>query len=214
MISINRTENFEIAHNLFPYDGKCYSLHGHSYKVTVEISGPQVEPLNMIVDFNILKQIMKEAIPDHAYIYDERLLENHEVGNVVTEIVPILKKYNMNVVGYPCTTTCENLVQIWADEINKRLADEYGLYDIYVSKLSANETQNSQAVYVANENYNPYGEAYKNVKLAEDDPYGAIQMGDASEMFPGMYGDAPANEPELHILNENDGIVSISPEVK
>lgn len=196
MLSINRTENFEIAHNLFPYDGKCYSLHGHSYKVTVEISGPQVEPLNMIVDFNILKQVMKNVIPDHAYVYDTRLLDNHEVNNIIPELIPLLKKHNMNTVGYPCTTTCENLVQVWADAINKELVEVYGLNDIYVSKLSANETQNSQAVYVADKAGNPYAEE---IEVIEDD----IMYGDASEIFPEVYG---ATEPSMTLL-DNDNLI-------
>ena len=158
MLSINRTEYFEIAHNLYPYDGGCYNLHGHSYKVTIEISGPQVDPLNMICDFKVLKQIMKEVIPDHAYIYDERLADSdvhYKEDNILPELIPLLHKYGMKTVGYPCTTTCENLVQIWADEINAALYN-LGYKDIYVSKLTANETQNSQAVYVSEGNCNPY----------------------------------------------------------
>lgn len=207
MLSINRTEYFEIAHNLFPYDGKCYSLHGHSYKVNVEITGPQTVPLDMIIDFNILKQVMKDVIPDHAYIYDTNLLESHEVNNIIPELVPLLEKNNMKTVGYPCPTTCENLVQLWADAINKELAEKYELYDVYVNKLTANETQNSQAVYVANDNYNPYGEAYKNFELAEDDPYGAVQMGDASEMFPDVYGNnsTGTDEPTMTVFNSDTG---------
>ena len=156
MISINRTENYEIAHNLFPYDGGCFSIHGHSYKVTVEITGPQEAPLGMIVDFKILKKLMNEVIPDHAYIYDKRLLNNTNKMNIIPKLVPMLEDAGMHTVGYNCTTTCENLVKVWANMINERLVDEYGLNDIYVSRLTANETQNSQAVYVASEDFNPY----------------------------------------------------------
>lgn len=156
MLSINRTEHFEIAHNLYPYEGGCFSVHGHSYKVCVEISGPQIEPLNMIIDFKILKKVMNQVIPDHAYIYDTRLLENTDEKNIIPQLVPLLEKAGMHTVGYGCTTTCENLVQIWADQINKVLCQEYGLENVYVSKLTANETQNSQAVYVADGNCNPY----------------------------------------------------------
>lgn len=156
MLSINRTENFEIAHDLYPYDGKCYSLHGHSYKVTVEVSGPQDDVLGMVVDFNILKQVIKESIPDHAYIYDTNLMEDNNPKNIVPKLVPLLIEYGMNVVGYDRSTTCENLVQIWADDINRRLVEEYDLPNVYVSKLTANETQNSQAVYVPVVAGNPY----------------------------------------------------------
>ena len=155
MLSINRTEYFEIAHNLYPYDGGCFSIHGHSYKVTVEISGPQIEPLNMICDFKVLKQIMKEVIPDHAYIYDIRLLDNKDEKNIIPYLIPLLERVNMRTVGYECTTTCENLVQVWADEINNKLYN-LGYHDFYVSKLTANETQNSQAVYISEVNHNPY----------------------------------------------------------
>lgn len=163
MISINRTEDFEIHHHLFPYDGACYSSHGHSYKVTVEITGPQVEPLGMICDFKILKKVMKEVIPDHAYIYDKRLLDNNDEANIVPDLVKLYSEKNMNIVGYDKSTTCENLVQIWADEINKKLYYDYNLKDVYVSKLAANETRNSQAVYRADINYNPYKDGDTNV---------------------------------------------------
>ena len=156
MVSINRTENFEISHNLYPYDGKCFNLHGHSYKVTVEISGPQIQTLNMILDLNILKKIMKDVIPDHAYIYDKRLLQAESADkNIVPELVALLDKYGMVTVGYGCATTCENLVQVWADLINRDLYS-LGYKDIFVSKLMANETQNSQAVYTYDGNTNPY----------------------------------------------------------
>lgn len=155
MLSINRTEYFEIAHNLYPYDGKCYSLHGHSYKVTVEVSGEQVEPNGMIMDFKELKEIMKEVIPDHAYIYYDKLLTHDDPSNIIPQLVPLLEMAGMNVVGYDKPTTCENLVQIWADAINRKLADN-GFEEVYVSKLTANETVNSQAVYVPDKPGNPY----------------------------------------------------------
>lgn len=155
MLSINRTENYEIAHNLWPYEGGCFNLHGHSYKVTVEITGEQVQPLGMIMDFKILKKVMNEVIPDHAFIYDRRIREQRDEGNILPELLPLLEKYGMRTVEYPCATTCENLVQLWADEINNKLFN-LGFTEVYVNKLTANETQNSQAVYVSESNCNPY----------------------------------------------------------
>lgn len=71
MILIKEFE-FDAAHNLIHYHGKCEKLHGHTYKMVVKLEGtPDKE--GMIYDFIELKNIVKEKIVnkfDHAYIND------------------------------------------------------------------------------------------------------------------------------------------------
>lgn len=67
---ITKIFTFDSAHTLRHHDGKCRNLHGHTYKLEVTIEGvPQtVDGSNpqsgMILDFGILKQIVKERILD------------------------------------------------------------------------------------------------------------------------------------------------------
>ena len=64
--------SFDAAHNLVSYHGKCEWLHGHTYKLSVVLTGrPDSE--GMILDFIELKRIVNEEIIsqfDHAYLND------------------------------------------------------------------------------------------------------------------------------------------------
>lgn len=68
--------SFDIAHMLDCHDGKCKNLHGHTYRLEVEISGSLIEngpKEGMIMDFSDLKQVVKEWIVDpmdHAFLYN------------------------------------------------------------------------------------------------------------------------------------------------
>jgi 6-pyruvoyltetrahydropterin/6-carboxytetrahydropterin synthase len=56
---------FEAAHRLAPpYQGPCSHLHGHSWKVAVEITGDDLDARAMVVDFSDLKPI-RQWIMDH-----------------------------------------------------------------------------------------------------------------------------------------------------
>ena len=60
MILIKEFE-FDAAHNLIHYHGKCERLHGHTYKLVVKLEG-QPDKEDMIYDFTQLKKLVKEEI--------------------------------------------------------------------------------------------------------------------------------------------------------
>jgi 6-pyruvoyltetrahydropterin/6-carboxytetrahydropterin synthase len=64
--------SFDAAHKLDSYHGKCENLHGHTYKMAVEISGvPDGE--GMIIDFVRVKEaVWSELLSqlDHSYLND------------------------------------------------------------------------------------------------------------------------------------------------
>lgn len=69
MILIKEFE-FDAAHNLIHYHGKCERLHGHTYKLVVKLEGEPDEE-GMIYDFVELKKLVKERVIDkfdHAYL--------------------------------------------------------------------------------------------------------------------------------------------------
>ena len=67
---LRREFTFDAAHNLPSYHGKCEGLHGHTYRMMVELSGtPDSE--GMIADFVRVSEIVgAEVISkfDHAYL--------------------------------------------------------------------------------------------------------------------------------------------------
>ena len=75
--TIGKTFRFEAAHQLPNHAGKCAQLHGHSYRVDVQVSG-EVRPADgssgegMVLDFAALKDAWKpiEARVDHRCLND------------------------------------------------------------------------------------------------------------------------------------------------
>lgn len=89
---------FDAAHNLVHYHGKCERLHGHTYKLVVKLEG-EPDREGMIFDFVELKKIVKERIIDkfdHAYLNDiisQPTAENIAIF-VYNELKDVLKRDN------------------------------------------------------------------------------------------------------------------------
>jgi 6-pyruvoyltetrahydropterin/6-carboxytetrahydropterin synthase len=56
MRTVTKTFTFDAAHRLYGYEGKCSSLHGHTYKIEVELSTGSLDNMDMIVDFGVIKK--------------------------------------------------------------------------------------------------------------------------------------------------------------
>jgi len=69
---LRREFSFDAAHKLVSYHGKCENLHGHTYRMAVEISGTPDEE-GMIIDFARVREIVEAEVVskfDHAYLND------------------------------------------------------------------------------------------------------------------------------------------------
>lgn len=70
--SITVEHNFETAHRLPHLEGKCQSLHGHSWRAQVTVSAPSLTGRNQlgassagtVVEFGRFKKLMREWIDD------------------------------------------------------------------------------------------------------------------------------------------------------
>lgn len=71
-ISVTKIFTFDSAHRLNDYIGKCANLHGHTYKLEVQVKG-RTDYRGIVVDFGDLKQIVNEHIIskyDHKFLND------------------------------------------------------------------------------------------------------------------------------------------------
>lgn len=85
MILIKEFE-FDAAHNLIEYHGKCERLHGHTYKLVVKLEGKRGSE-DMVYDFIELKNLVKEEIIskfDHAYLND--IIEQPTAENIAVYV--------------------------------------------------------------------------------------------------------------------------------
>jgi 6-pyruvoyltetrahydropterin/6-carboxytetrahydropterin synthase len=62
---------FDAAHLLPGYQGKCCRLHGHTYQVEIVVEGDVGED-GFVMDFYQLKKIIAKALEDldHSYLND------------------------------------------------------------------------------------------------------------------------------------------------
>jgi len=77
MFELRKTFAFEASHQLKHHDGKCARLHGHSYTMTIEVSGDRLQSdgpqKNMLLDFKKMSFIVKNIIItylDHHHLND------------------------------------------------------------------------------------------------------------------------------------------------
>ncbi|MFH1965148.1 MAG: 6-carboxytetrahydropterin synthase [Acidobacteriota bacterium] len=65
MYKIVKKIHFSYAHRLMGHPGKCANLHGHNGLVEIEISGPILDNLGMLVDFAQVKTMVTNWIEEH-----------------------------------------------------------------------------------------------------------------------------------------------------
>ena len=65
-------DSFSAAHFLRNYKGKCENLHGHNWKVELEVEGERLDETGLLIDFKELKKILKNVLEllDHRLIND------------------------------------------------------------------------------------------------------------------------------------------------
>lgn len=75
MYKVRVSDMFSAAHYLRNYKGKCENLHGHNWKVFVEVSGTELDRAGMLVDFGVLKKGLREILGelDHKNLNEEVL---------------------------------------------------------------------------------------------------------------------------------------------
>ena len=137
VVRICRHEEFELAHLLDNYDGACAHLHGHSYKAEITVESYIDEAVGMVLDFNILKKIIKDVIPDHYFISDSRF-DNED--SFQSKLRALFDEYGKRYKAWPFRATAENMVCYFAKEIQKKLPA-----DVFVVNIKLYETTNSYA---------------------------------------------------------------------
>lgn len=64
--------DFASAHTLRDYPGACSRMHGHNWKVELEVMAAQLDSIGMGVDFKVMKLAANEVAGelDHRYLND------------------------------------------------------------------------------------------------------------------------------------------------
>ena len=146
-IRITKQFNFETGHALYGYDGKCKNVHGHSYKLSVTVSGAPIADnshvkFGMVIDFSDLKKIVKEEIVD---LFDHATVFNKNTPHI--ELAKELKDRGHHVILVDYQPTSEMMVIDFAAKIKSRLPKNIDLFS-----LRLQETDTSFAEWFASDN--------------------------------------------------------------
>lgn len=70
MYTVSIRTEFNAAHRLRDYHGKCESLHGHNWSVEVTIQNKVLDKSGMVVDFSDIKQDVSRFLEqlDHKFL--------------------------------------------------------------------------------------------------------------------------------------------------
>lgn len=89
-MKISQAFRFEAAHWLpkVPQTHPCYRMHGHSYRVELELSGPIDSHTGVVVDFFDIKQAFAPVLNnlDHHCLNEVQGLENPTAENIAVWI--------------------------------------------------------------------------------------------------------------------------------
>lgn len=138
VVKVKRIETFNAAHrlhndelsaddNLRLFD-KCNRLHGHNYKVEVEVKGPVDRRTGMVINISDLKRS-------------------------ITEVLDGLDHQNLNEIDYfkqnNIPTTAENIVCFLYDQLDQkiRLLNKQLDLDVQLSSIVLHETEKNIVKY-------------------------------------------------------------------
>lgn len=133
-LRLTKQFDFQMAHTLWGYDGKCRNIHGHNYRLFVTVEG---EPLSddgnakkgMVMDFGDIKEVVNGCIVD---VFDHAF--------VVPEGSPYSALDGTKLLVVPFQPTCENLLMEFATRLDGHFPDGVRLYS-----LRLHETESSYA---------------------------------------------------------------------
>ncbi len=118
MFILKAEHSFDSAHFLHGYEGKCSNIHGHRWKVEVEVQSETLveggELDGMVVDFGDLKKDLKEI----ADYYDHSLIIQKETMRKQT--LACLKEDGFRIIEVEYRPTAENFAFFFYEEMGKK----------------------------------------------------------------------------------------------
>ena len=112
-------DTFSAAHFLKNYKGACENLHGHNWKVELEVKGSKLDQTGLLIDFKELKKILKEILEE----LDHKLLNEKPPFNRINP-------------------SSENIAKFIFDKVSKKLPPH-----VQVKSVTVWESEKACATY-------------------------------------------------------------------
>jgi len=80
MYELTVKRQFDAAHSLWGYQGRCSRLHGHTWMVEVSVAGAGLDENGMLVDFHEIKRLVEKVVQDFDHQYLNELEPFNQPG--------------------------------------------------------------------------------------------------------------------------------------
>jgi len=146
IVRVTKKFTIDMAHALYGYDGPCKNIHGHTYHLSVTVSGPVEQATDspkqgMVVDFTDLKQVVMTHIVDR---FDHALVLNETAPYSQNDI--ITHQFE-KVILTPFQPSCENLLLYFKNQVINQFPASIQLYSMRLE-----ETPTSYAEWLLSDN--------------------------------------------------------------
>lgn len=113
MYIVKTEDSFDSAHFLARYNGKCRNIHGHRWRVVIEIAGENLDD-GMVVDFTDIKAALKSLTDnlDHSLVMEKDTLKPQTYECLVDE--------GFRIMIMDFRPTAENFAKYFFDEIKSK----------------------------------------------------------------------------------------------
>lgn len=113
MYIVKTEDSFDSAHFLARYNGKCRNIHGHRWRVVIEITGENLDD-GMVVDFTDIKAALKALTDnlDHSLVMEKDTLKSQTYECLVDE--------GFRIMIMDFRPTAENFAKYFFDEIKNK----------------------------------------------------------------------------------------------
>jgi 6-pyruvoyltetrahydropterin/6-carboxytetrahydropterin synthase len=146
---------FSAAHFLIFPDGSAERLHGHNYRVFVEIDAALTR-FGLVIDFRMVKPVVRElcdALDEHWLVPGlHPVLKHHARADGVTEVRYLERYYaapTADVLVLPINnTSSENLATWFGHELARRLQARFEDVEVSRLRVAVEETPGQKGVYV------------------------------------------------------------------
>lgn len=115
IVTLCQQFTFDASHRLdhLPADHPCHNLHGHTYHVTIEVTGTVDEQSGFLIDYREIYRVVKPIIDrlDHRHLNDVNGLAKPTTENIAAwlwrQIKPQLPILSKITIGETPFTRCE-----------------------------------------------------------------------------------------------------------
>ncbi|KKN20115.1 hypothetical protein LCGC14_0938980 [marine sediment metagenome] len=138
--SIQKDFRFEAAHRLETHDGKCRRLHGHSYRLEIEVGRGHLYEKSpskgMVIDFANLSKVVEDYV---LKTFDHRFLATEETPDVLLNALHLTEVVRLKIPA----STAEHLARV----IGERLLESGSMMQRVLRRVTVWETENSKATW-------------------------------------------------------------------